>query len=272
MMVTLEDINATYKEHKDHMKAVELEQEFDEDNHIEHDGSDFTDSDRINYIAKYRKSDELESIFHQLDESNTGGGNILAILDKAATKDPNIGTYSLTEDMLNAIDDKYLYSTLSEKELNINDVIHIVKGKANDVNIEDHDDARHNITEKVSLEPVSVSVVVPVVNKEEKQEINKDDVVNYGRIDFLESSGVIGETIYYKDKQSFDKQVSESNDVGSPLSYQVYNSQQGFKDSVKSLNMAERMAAAKETAMERSEEQKQNIDPEKDKRHNKVER
>ena len=85
----------------------------------------------------------------------------------------------------------------------------------------------------------------------------------------LGNNGVIGETIYYKDKQSFNKEVSESNDVGRPISYQVYNSQHGFMDSVKPLTMAERMAAAKEDAKERSAAQKQNGDPEKDKRQNK---
>ena len=83
------------------------------------------------------------------------------------------------------------------------------------------------------------------------------------------AKGIVGETIYYKDKQSFNKEVSESNDVGRPISYRVYNSQHGFKDSVKSLTMGERMAAAKEVAKERSAAQKQSSDPEKDKRHNK---
>lgn len=112
-------------------------------------------------------------------------------------------------------------------------------------------------------------VSCPDFARQHEQEINKDDVVHYGRIDFLGNTGVVGETIYYKDKQSFNKEVSESNDVGRPISYQVYNSQHGFKDSIKPLTMAERMAAAKEAAMERSGEQKQNSNPEKDKRHNK---
>jgi len=106
-----------------------------------------------------------------------------------------------------------------------------------------------------------------------EQEINKNGGAYYGQIDFLGigrlGQPIVGETIYYKDKQSFDKEVSESNDVGRPISYQVYNSLHGFKDIEKPLSMAERMAAAKETAKERSAAQKQNGDPEKDKRHNK---
>jgi len=106
-----------------------------------------------------------------------------------------------------------------------------------------------------------------------EQEINKNGGAYYGQIDFLGvgrlGQPIVGETIYYKDKQSFDKEVSESNDVGRPISYQVYNSLHGFKDSEKPLSMAERMAVAKEAAKERSEVQKQNGDPEKEKRHNK---
>jgi antirestriction protein ArdC len=108
-------------------------------------------------------------------------------------------------------------------------------------------------------------VSCPDFARQHEQGINKDDVVHYGRIDFLGAKGIIGETIYYTDKKSFDQEVLESNDVGRPISYQVYNSQHGFKDSVKPLTMAERMAAAKE----RSSAQKQNRDPEKDQRHNK---
>ena len=108
-------------------------------------------------------------------------------------------------------------------------------------------------------------VSCPDFARQHEQEINKDDVVHYGRIDFLGAKGIIGETIYYKDKQSFDKEVSESHDVGRPISYQVYNSQHGFMDSVKPLTMAERMADAKEAAKERSEVQKQN-NPEKDRK------
>lgn len=112
-------------------------------------------------------------------------------------------------------------------------------------------------------------VSCPDFARQHEQEINKVDVVNYGRIDFLGAKGIVGETIYYKDKQSFDKEVSESSDIGRPISYQVYNSQQGFKDSVQPLTMAERMAAAKEASKERSAVQKRNIYPEKARRHNK---
>jgi hypothetical protein len=112
-------------------------------------------------------------------------------------------------------------------------------------------------------------VSCPDFARQHEHELNKVTVVHYGRIDFLSNTGIVGETIYFKDKQSFDKEVLESNDVGRPISYQVYNSQHGFKDSVNPLTMAERMAVAKEAAMERSKAQKQNRDPEKDQRHNK---
>ena len=112
-------------------------------------------------------------------------------------------------------------------------------------------------------------VSCPDFARQHEQEINKEAGAYYGRIDFLGAKGIIGETIYYKDKQSFDKEVSVSNDIGRPISYQVYNSQHGFKDSVKPLTMAERMAAAKETAKERSAAQRQTSTPEKEKRPNK---
>ena len=114
-------------------------------------------------------------------------------------------------------------------------------------------------------------VSCPDFARQHEQEINIDNGAYYGRIDFLGAKGIVGETIYYKDKQSFNKEVSESNEIGRPISYRVYNSQHGFKDSVKPLTMAERMATAKEVAMERSAAQKQNSAPEKDKRHNKEE-
>lgn len=118
-------------------------------------------------------------------------------------------------------------------------------------------------------------VSCPDFARQHEQGVFKDDAVHYGRIDFLGKGKlgqtIVGETIYYKDKQSFDKEVSESNDVGRPISYQVYNSQHGLKEYVKPQTMAERMAAAKEVAKERSIAQKQNGDPEKDKRHNKKE-
>ena len=110
-------------------------------------------------------------------------------------------------------------------------------------------------------------VSCPDFARQHEQELNKDQEVHYGRIDFLGAGGIIGETMYYKDKLAFDQEVSESHDIGRPISYRVYNSQQG-KDSVKPLTMAERMAAAKEAARERSGEQKQN-NPEKERKQNK---
>ena len=110
-------------------------------------------------------------------------------------------------------------------------------------------------------------VSCPDFARQHEQKINKVDVIHYGRIDFLGNTGDVGETIYYKDKQSFDQEVSASNEIGRPISYRVYNSQ--LKDNVKPLSIAERMIAAKETAKERSAAQKQNGDPEKDKGHNK---
>jgi len=113
-------------------------------------------------------------------------------------------------------------------------------------------------------------VSCPDFARQHEQEIEKNGGAYYGQIDFLGVGGIIGETMYYKDKLAFDKEVSKSNDVGSSISYQVYNSQQGFKDSVQPLTMAERMAAAKEASKERSAAQNRNIDPEKTNRHNKV--
>ena len=95
----------------------------------------------------------------------------------------------------------------------------------------------------------------PDFARQHEQEINNVKIVHYGRIDFLSNTGVVGETIYYIDKQSFDQEVSQSNDVGRPISYQVYNSQQG-KVLIKPLTMTERIAAAKETAKKRSEAQR----------------
>jgi len=139
-----------------------------------------------------------------------------------------------------------------------------------------------------------------------EQELNKRDGVYYGQIDFSSNTGEVGETIYYKDKPSFDKEVSESNYIGRPIQSQVYDNhrptrddaedkaryneyldsvkfdndidldrektreQLGFKDNVKPLTMAERMAVAKEAAKERSKAQKQNRDPEKEKRRTKA--
>lgn len=111
----------------------------------------------------------------------------------------------------------------------------------------------------------------------------------YGHVDFLGSGGVVGETIYFKDKESFDKEISESHEVGRPISSHVFEEQKlareqfdsvrfdndidldkernreqlGFKDNGKPLSMAERMAAAKERSA--AQKQKNNTDKAKDK-------
>jgi len=110
-------------------------------------------------------------------------------------------------------------------------------------------------------------VTCPDFARQHEQEINRNGGAYYGQIEFLGAGGIIGETMYYKDKLAFDQEVSDSNYCGRPISYRVYNSQQG-KDTVKPLTMAERMAAAKEVAKERSA-QKQTLDPQKDKKHHK---
>jgi len=51
----------------------------------------------------------------------------------------------------------------------------------------------------------------------------------YGKISFLSCTGVVGETIYYKDKKSFDKEKSESLDCGRPISYEVFKKQKLLK-------------------------------------------
>lgn len=44
----------------------------------------------------------------------------------------------------------------------------------------------------------------------------------YGKINFLGNNGIIGETIYYKDKQAFDREISESSHVGRPIEYEIF--------------------------------------------------
>lgn len=124
-------------------------------------------------------------------------------------------------------------------------------------------------------------VSCPDFARQHEQELNNH--VYFGQIDFLSNTGVVGETIYYKDKQSFDKEVSVSKTMSRPINCQVYNNQRpsrghvedkateqlGFKESVKPLSMAERMTAAKEVSKERSAAQKQTGDSIKDKRQNK---
>lgn len=66
-----------------------------------------------------------------------------------------------------------------------------------------------------------------------------------------------------------EKGLSFTSDDDSVFSTKETTKEQlGFKDSVQPLTIAERMTAAKEAAQERSEVQKQNTDPEKDKGHN----
>jgi len=94
-------------------------------------------------------------------------------------------------------------------------------------------------------------VSFPDFARQHEQELEKNGGAYYGQIDFLGLGGIIGETMYYKDKLAFDEVVYDCDDCGCPISYQVYNSEQG-KASVKPLTIAERMASAKETAKERS--------------------
>ncbi|OCZ50851.1 ArdC-like ssDNA-binding domain-containing protein [Dehalobacter sp. TeCB1] len=54
----------------------------------------------------------------------------------------------------------------------------------------------------------------------------------YGKIDFLGNSGNVGETIYFKDKLSFDKEVSESRDIGRPMVPKIFNSSDLIKNQI----------------------------------------
>lgn len=54
----------------------------------------------------------------------------------------------------------------------------------------------------------------------------------YGKIDFLGNSGNVGETIYFKDKLSFDKEVSESQEIGRPIVPKVFNSSDLIKNQI----------------------------------------
>ena len=49
----------------------------------------------------------------------------------------------------------------------------------------------------------------------------------YGKIDYLYSEG-IGETLYYKNKKAFEKEIHDSNEIGRPINavYQ-YEIEQG---------------------------------------------
>lgn len=57
----------------------------------------------------------------------------------------------------------------------------------------------------------------------------------YGHIDFLGSGGIVGETIYYKDKESFDKEVYESSEIGRPIDCHVYEHQKATNEHLDSI-------------------------------------
>ena len=44
----------------------------------------------------------------------------------------------------------------------------------------------------------------------------------YGKVEFLDGKGGVGETAYFRDKESFNKEAKESINVGRPISI-VYN-------------------------------------------------
>jgi len=55
----------------------------------------------------------------------------------------------------------------------------------------------------------------------------------YGKIDFLGSDGNVGETIYYKDRKSFEREEKESADIGRPIDSKVFNNKKSsIKDKI----------------------------------------
>jgi len=44
----------------------------------------------------------------------------------------------------------------------------------------------------------------------------------YGRIEFLYQKG-IAETLYYKNKKAFEKEIKESNEIGRPIDTALQN-------------------------------------------------
>jgi len=55
----------------------------------------------------------------------------------------------------------------------------------------------------------------------------------YGKIDFLGSNGNVGETIYYKDRKSFEREEKESTNIGRPIDSIVFNNKKSsIKDKI----------------------------------------
>jgi len=54
----------------------------------------------------------------------------------------------------------------------------------------------------------------------------------YGKIDFLGSDGNVGETIYYKDRKSFEREEKESANIGRPIDSKVFNKKSSIKDKI----------------------------------------
>lgn len=42
----------------------------------------------------------------------------------------------------------------------------------------------------------------------------------YGRIDFYSMTGMVMETIYYTNKEEFDRELHDSFEIGRPINYQ----------------------------------------------------
>ena len=40
---------------------------------------------------------------------------------------------------------------------------------------------------------------------------------SYGKIEYLSNKGNVGETMYFKDKKSFEKEIHDSNEIGRPI-------------------------------------------------------
>ncbi len=69
----------------------------------------------------------------------------------------------------------------------------------------------------------------------------------YGRIDFLSPDGTVSESLYYNDKQSFDKEVAESANCGRPIISQIYENNSESKSrpaSIEDILAQERAMAA----------------------------
>jgi len=52
--------------------------------------------------------------------------------------------------------------------------------------------------------------------------IDNEKVSNfYGKIDFYYMKGEVMETLYYKDKEEFDREIRESYEIGRPINPQI---------------------------------------------------